>query len=214
VREGADNTLGTNDDFTDLVFEYVGEYAYSYLFDGQLGYLDHALSSATLTPQVTGATVWNINADEPDILDYDMSFKKDPQDALWEPNAYRSSDHDPVIVGLELDAFGFGGLEPPIGEENTARAGSTVVVRFSLDEELDLEDVLFESIEVFNCDGWPLGDSDDAASTSVGDLRYDADEDQYVFNWKTDAGWAGECKTLVVTLSDGTYATADFEFRQ
>lgn len=214
VREGADNVLDTNDDFSDLVFEYAGEYAYSYLFDGQLGYLDHALSSATLTPQVTGATVWNINADEPDILDYDMSFKKDAQDALWEPNAYRSSDHDPVIVGLDLEAFGFGGLEPPIDDDNTARAGSTVVVKFSLDEQLDLEDVLFESIQVFDCGDWPLGDSDAAVSTGATDLRYDPVDDQYVFTWKTDAGWAGQCKTLVVTLSDGTYVTADFEFRR
>jgi hypothetical protein len=43
-----------------------------------------------------------VNADEPDILDYDTTFKQPPQDALYEPNAYRSSDHDPVIVGLAL----------------------------------------------------------------------------------------------------------------
>ena len=32
-----------------------------------------------------------------------FSFKKDAQDALYEPNAYRASDHDPVIIGLHLD---------------------------------------------------------------------------------------------------------------
>jgi len=53
-------------------------------------------------PEVTGATAWHINADEPDIIDYDMTFKKDAQDALYEPNAYRSSDHDPVINGLDV----------------------------------------------------------------------------------------------------------------
>ncbi len=212
VREGADDSSGTNDDFTDLVFQYAGEYAYSYLFDGQLGYLDHALASATLAPQVTGATVWHINADEPDILDYDTSFKKDPQDALYEPNAYRSSDHDPVIVGLDLAAYGFNGLEPPIVEENTARAGRTVVVKFSLDEQLDVGSVLFQSMQVYACGDWPLGESDPAASTGTTALRYDPVDDQYVFTWKTDAEWSGKCKTLVVTLSDGTYVTADFEF--
>ncbi len=30
----------------------------AYVFDGQLGYLDHALASASLAPQVTGATAW------------------------------------------------------------------------------------------------------------------------------------------------------------
>jgi uncharacterized protein len=80
----------------------MGPYAYSYTFDGQVGYLDYALASASLVSQVRGATEWHINADEPDILDYDTSFKPPAQDALYEPNAYRSSDHDPVIVGLYL----------------------------------------------------------------------------------------------------------------
>lgn len=90
--------------YTDLIAQFGGADAYSYVFDGQFGYLDHALSSEDLTPKVTGATEWHINADEPDIFDYDTSFKRDAQDALYEPNAYRSSDHDPVIVGLDLAA--------------------------------------------------------------------------------------------------------------
>ena len=199
--------------YAELVHQFQGELAYSYLFDGQLGYLDTALASPTLASQVTGATIWHINADEPDLLDYDTSFKSDAQDALFEPNAYRSSDHDPVIVGLDLAAFGFGGFEPPIDEENTVRAGRTVTVKFSLDEAVDVDDVLFESMQVFDCGAWPLGESVDAASTGSTELRYDAADDQYVFTWKTDAEWAGECKALVVTLSDGTYAIAEFEFR-
>ena len=89
--------------YTDLVAAFGGERAYSYVFDGQLGYLDYALASSGLTRAVTGASVWHVNADEPDILDYDTSFKKPPQQALYEPNAFRSSDHDPVIVGLDLE---------------------------------------------------------------------------------------------------------------
>ena len=53
-------------------------------------------------PQVTGAADWHINSDEPDVLDYDTSFKPAAQDALYEVNAYRTSDHDPVVVGLNL----------------------------------------------------------------------------------------------------------------
>ncbi|MCA9941851.1 MAG: ExeM/NucH family extracellular endonuclease [Ardenticatenaceae bacterium] len=102
ILAGSDDSLGTGDDYTDLAFAFGGEYAYSYVFDGQLGYLDYALASSSLVGQVTGATEWHINADEPDLLDYDTSFKQDAQDALYEPNAYRASDHDPVIVGLGL----------------------------------------------------------------------------------------------------------------
>ena len=88
--------------YTDLVMQYQGEFAYSFVFDGQLGYLDYALANPDLLDEVTGLTVWHINADEPDLIDYDTSFKRDAQDALFEPNAFRSSDHDPVINGLDV----------------------------------------------------------------------------------------------------------------
>ena len=102
VKAGSDDTPGTGDDYTNLIAKFQGTHAYSFVFDGQAGYLDHALSTATMTAQVTGATEWHINADEPDLLDYDTSFKPPEQDAIFEPNAYRSSDHDPVVIGLQL----------------------------------------------------------------------------------------------------------------
>lgn len=88
--------------YTDLILEHEGEDAYSYVFDGQNGYLDHALAGPDLAAEVTGASPWNINADEPSLIDYDMSFKHPAQDALFAPDLYRSSDHDPIVVGLEL----------------------------------------------------------------------------------------------------------------
>lgn len=72
---------------------------YSYIFDGFSGELDHTLATASLDAQVTGATIWHINADEPSVIDYNTEFK--PQD-LYAPDAYRASDHDPVLVGLGL----------------------------------------------------------------------------------------------------------------
>ncbi|HSM44729.1 MAG TPA: ExeM/NucH family extracellular endonuclease [Acidimicrobiia bacterium] len=89
---------------TDLVEQFVGADAYSFVFDGQLGYLDTALADETLLARVTGTTIFHINADEPDILDYDTSFKSATQAALYEPLPYRVSDHDPVIIGLEFVA--------------------------------------------------------------------------------------------------------------
>ncbi len=102
IKAGPDDILGTDDDYTDMVFQFQGEYAYSYVFDGQLGYLDHALASAGLVGDITGVTDWHINADEPDLIDYDMTFKADAQDALYAQDPYRSSDHDPVIIGLNV----------------------------------------------------------------------------------------------------------------
>ena len=71
---------------------------YSYVFKGQAGYLDHALASTNLASQVSGVTLWHINADEPRALDYNNYN----QPALYNPDAFRSSDHDPVIIGLNL----------------------------------------------------------------------------------------------------------------
>ena len=102
IKAGPDDVAGTADDYTDTILQFKGEEAYSYVFDGQIGYLDHALANSNLINQVTGVTIWHINADEPDLIDYDTSFKQPAQDALYAPDPYRSSDHDPVIVGLDV----------------------------------------------------------------------------------------------------------------
>jgi len=91
--------------FVDLESSRGGPDAYSYLFDAQLGSLDHALASASLAAQVTGVTTWHINADEPLVLGYQSAFKSPAQRAsLYAPDPFRSSDHDPVLVGLRLQA--------------------------------------------------------------------------------------------------------------
>ena len=89
--------------FTDLLARYAGEHAYTYIFNGQRGYLDHALAASALLPHVTGAAVWHINADEPPVLDYNTNFKSiAQQQSLYRADPYRSADHDPVLVGLRL----------------------------------------------------------------------------------------------------------------
>jgi len=100
-KEDPIDALETNG-YTDLLNQYLGEFAYSYVFDGQLGYLDHALANEALLEQVTGVTVWHINADEPNLIDYQTGFKKPAQQVIYAADAYRSSDHDPVLIGLDL----------------------------------------------------------------------------------------------------------------
>ena len=73
---------------------------YSYSFSGQSGSLDHVLASPSARELVTGTDIWNINAVEALALEY----SRYNYNALnfYEPTPYRSSDHDPVIVGLDL----------------------------------------------------------------------------------------------------------------
>lgn len=98
--------------YTDLVAAFGGPSAYGYVFDGQLGYLDHALSNPSLTSQVADVAEWHINADEIPLFDYnddqrtadEASFEEESDTLpLYEPNEFRTSDHDPVIIGLNLD---------------------------------------------------------------------------------------------------------------
>ncbi len=111
-RETPITTL-TGKGYTDLIEEHIGDGAYSFLFDGQLGYLDHALATSTLADQVTGVAEWAINADESPLFDYNDTVQDLGEDTrgferesdarpLYEPDPLRSSDHNPLVVGLNL----------------------------------------------------------------------------------------------------------------
>jgi predicted extracellular nuclease len=110
--------------FTNLILRSIGAGAYSYVFDGQWGYLDHALASGSLLPQVTGAADYHINADEPSVLDYNTNFKSPGQVvSLYNADEFRIADHDPVIVGLAPRA-----APHATADSYTVEAGSTLAV--------------------------------------------------------------------------------------
>ncbi|MEM7104235.1 MAG: ExeM/NucH family extracellular endonuclease [Bacteroidota bacterium] len=82
--------------------------AYTFSFFGQWGALDHAFASSALLPAVTGAEVWHVNSDEPRALGWE-----DVSSFLYQEDAYRSSDHDPVSVTLDKDLLITSVVEPP-----------------------------------------------------------------------------------------------------
>ena len=76
---------------------------YSYIFGGELGQLDHALANPAMMSAILDAEFWALNADEPRILDYNVEFQDAAQQAkFYAPDAFRSSDHDPVVVEINL----------------------------------------------------------------------------------------------------------------
>jgi predicted extracellular nuclease len=139
-------TAFTRAGYEDLLNAFEGDSAYTFVFDGQWGYLDHALANRSLTPQVTGATIWHINADEVNLLDYndtvedpaERSFEVKPlATELYAPDAYRSSDHDPVIVGLALgeqpgnkDACKNGGWQALLREDGTRFRNQGLCIKY------------------------------------------------------------------------------------
>lgn len=86
---------------------------YTYTFDAAVGSLDGVFANAAADAAVTGAEIWNINADEQIALEYSR-YNYTAED-LYRADQWRSSDHDPVKVGLQLGTPDNGGEEP--GEE-------------------------------------------------------------------------------------------------
>ena len=87
--------LFVNRNFIDLHRAFHADSSYSYQFSNCAGYLDHAISNGSLYPQITGMASYTINSDENDRYTYDKSNDN---------TMFRSSDHDPVLVGLKLDS--------------------------------------------------------------------------------------------------------------
>jgi predicted extracellular nuclease len=65
--------------------------AYSFVFDGMAGRLDHALMNDAARPYFRRAYEWHVNADEADYFDYHNEASTGPQ---------RSSDHDPLVLSF------------------------------------------------------------------------------------------------------------------
>jgi len=109
-----------------------------------------------------------------------------------------------------------GGFGAPIDNAalNIAKAGKTVPVKWRVldsDGNPVSDPESFESVTSTGdaCDGGPA----DAVETYAGEsgLQYLGDG-LWQFNWKTPKSYAGQCRTLVLTLSDDSTLTADFQF--
>jgi len=86
--------------WVDLIDQYIGkEEATTYVYRGFGSVLDHILASPDMVEEVSGIGIWSINSAEPRIIDYNTEYKE--QD-LTDDSPFRSSDHDPVLVGLDF----------------------------------------------------------------------------------------------------------------
>lgn len=82
-----------NKNYIDQLARFSPE-SYSYVYDNLVGNLDHALASSSLSPQITGAAPYLLNADEPTDYRWWGSLSSD--------DIYAYSDHNPILVGLRL----------------------------------------------------------------------------------------------------------------
>lgn len=132
---------------------------YTFRYGTLIGALDHAFGTPEMTDAITGAEPWAINTDEPVVLDY-----PDANIDFYQPNAFRSSDHDPLLVGIDATALVVGVKETIGGAER---------VRFSYDASSHMarwEGEGLERVEVVDALGRRMISMSASESTRVVDL--------------------------------------------
>lgn len=102
------------------VEQHFGNGELSYSFSGLSGSLDHILVNDAGLERATGTDIWNINAGESLALEYSR-FNYHGTD-FHAPGPFRSSDHDPVILGLTADD----GSEPVVVDTTISGTAETV----------------------------------------------------------------------------------------
>jgi hypothetical protein len=111
---------------------------------------------------------------------------------------------DPLVavpISLQVQ-YPFGGFQPPIDEGfNSAKAGSTVPVKFDIGGDRGLEAVTAVMTVEVDCDTLEWLGSPTLASSTSG-LVWDGEK--YQFDWKTSKSFAGECRAAVLVLADST----------
>ena len=76
-----------------------GKHSYSFIFDGELGALDHAITNKALASKVVRVQNWHINSPENSLFEYPGKYSGDlPKD----PGPFSASDHDPLLVDLDF----------------------------------------------------------------------------------------------------------------
>lgn len=111
---------------TDLHRYFHRDSSYSYTYHSEAGYLDHALCSSSLLPQITGMGAYHINSDESDDYTYDKSS---------DASMFRCSDHDPVLVGLWLDGSKEPAAELTINSWDVYNGEKGILIRNSVAPE-------------------------------------------------------------------------------
>ncbi len=141
----------------------------------------------------------------------------------WQPEgSYTGGVTDAVFAvylnGSQTPAYDFGGFFSPVDNPevatNKAKAGSAIPVKFSLggDQGLDIfAEGYPKSQQIPNPQVTVDGVEQTVAAGSSG-LSYDPATDRYTYVWKTEKGWAGQYRQLVVQFDDGTIKRANFSF--
>lgn len=133
--------------FTDLGSTYDASHS-SYSYDGLEGSLDHVLASPAAASMVTGATIWQINAQESVAFDYSR-YNYSPTQLFNASDPFAASDHDPEVVGLN----------PPRTQAKASVSASSVALTYGQTGAV--------KVKVTGADGTPTGTVSVRSGTKV-----------------------------------------------
>lgn len=105
---------------------------HSYSFDGFSGSLDHVLASPAAAEAVTGAEIWEINANESIGMEYSRANSNVVE--LYAPDQFRSSDHNPALIGIARTGQS-PGEEPEPSEEPSFGRGAELAEQRKAERE-------------------------------------------------------------------------------
>jgi len=115
--------------------------------------------------------------------------------------------------------YNFAGFFPPVANLpalNIVQAGRGIPVKFSLsgNKGLGIFAPGSPSSGPIVCNSSdPATLLEETVTAGGSSLSYDPITDQYIYVWKTEPGWAGTCRQLVVQLNDGSIHRANFKFK-
>lgn len=165
-----------------------------------------------------------------DLLeDCESDVFADPDPCIAERNTLQSGDVEIVVWTSEASTW-FIGVQPnqetyqfqkfkkPVRGTpylNEVKAGSVLPVKFKLGGDFGLN-VLPEYVATsqrIKCDTkQPVGEPTEINLTAGGALKFNANNNVYKFNWKTQKKWDDSCRQLILNFSNGETITANFEF--
>jgi hypothetical protein len=105
--------------------------------------------------------------------------------------------------------YPFNGFAAPVanGALNDLRPGDGAPLKFSLGADYGLDVVTDAAQQQIDCASRaPL----DSASPANGTLTYNASLGRYLYDWTSEKAWAGTCRSVTLSLRDGTRHEADF----
>lgn len=174
---------------------------YSYTYNDEVEYLDHALASPSLAEQITGARPYHLNSDE--------SYKHHYE--YGDTTMYRYSDHDPILIGLNLSSTPDLLCHDLDYEQRFAQTFGSFTT----------QDVQGNSFWYINTDydcayinGYSSGNNEDWLVSPSYDLTFQRDirfSFEQTMGYGSISSWPQQCQLLVATDYDGDVRTATWQ---